>query len=737
MVLVVTAASDDAGTPPPITVDVLAEVKALPAELLRTLGVKDWPNGAKISYGSGVRKRIRQGVSGKDSTWGSGSEPIVAYQPVGMRELAVEYDYAVIVEGESDVWTLAHHTYPAIGIPGATMAKTLGVRHVQGLSKLFVVREPGSAGSEFPRRIANRVRDLADATGSVGSGELFPAVFEIVMPDGTGDPSGLHLAMREDLSAFKAAFEKVILDASMVEPSDVSADSADSALRWDTPIPFDDFDLPMFPTDTLPEWLRNFVIAEARATQTPPDLTAMLGLSVIAAGVARRFEIDLGNWREPLNIYTVTVLASGNRKSAVFRAVTAPLIAEEERLQLEGRNAIAVALEEQRILKAKLNDARKHATDDGADKGDLHSLANAFAGFEIPAVPRLFADDVTSEKLEMLVAEQGGQMAIFSAEADVFDVMAGRYSSSGVTNLGVFLKGHPGDPIRVDRVGRESVIVQHPALTMGLAVQPDVIDSLASRREFRGRGLTPRLLYSLPRTWVGTRDNDPPAVDAQTRNAYEAHMTKLLSRQPDPGDDSATDANDYKPYILRLDTHAASALLDFANKIEPQLVPSGDLGDTIEWGSKLVGAVARIAGLLHLADLTNEAEPWKQEVSKDVIERAIEIGEYLIPHARAAFSLMGADPVVADARYLIAWFRDKQVESMSARDLFTETKGRFKKMDIIKPALELLELYGYLRIEDTERSAGPGRNPSPTLRINPAVLTQKPHNPHNRSAANG
>jgi len=34
---------------------------------------------------------------------------------------------------------------------------------------------------------------------------------------------------------------------------------------------------------------------------------------------------------------------------------------------------------------------------------------------------------------------------------------------------------------------------------------------------------------------------------------------------------------------------------------------------------------------------------------------AIALGRYLIVHAQAAFGLMGADPVVADARHLLAW----------------------------------------------------------------------------------
>jgi hypothetical protein len=49
----------------------------------------------------------------------------------------------------------------------------------------------------------------------------------------------------------------------------------------------------------------------------------------------------------------------------------------------------------------------------------------------------------------------GGRMAIISAEGGLFDILAGRYSN-GVPALDVWLKGHAGDPLRIDRKGRRN-----------------------------------------------------------------------------------------------------------------------------------------------------------------------------------------------------------------------------------------------------------------------------------------
>ena len=85
----------------------------------------------------------------------------------------------------------------------------------------------------------------------------------------------------------------------------------------------------------------------------------------------------------------------------------------------------------------------------------------------VPTVPRILADDVTPEALASLMASQKGRLALISAEGGPFDGMAGRYSK--LPNLDIYLKGHAGDPVRVDRQGRKPEFIERPALTIGVA----------------------------------------------------------------------------------------------------------------------------------------------------------------------------------------------------------------------------------------------------------------------------
>jgi hypothetical protein len=100
----------------------------------------------------------------------------------------------------------------------------------------------------------------------------------------------------------------------------------------------------------------------------------------------------------------------------------------------------------------------------------------------------------------------------------------------------VFLKGHAGDRLRVDRRTRQEFI-KAPALTMGLAVQPSVLEDIGKNRGFDGRGLLARFLYCLPEFLVGYRkiDSDPvpPAVGATyERNVFPSCSSSRTGPTP-------------------------------------------------------------------------------------------------------------------------------------------------------------------------------------------------------------
>jgi hypothetical protein len=218
--------------------------------------------------------------------------------------------------------------------------------------------------------------------------------------------------------------------------------------------------VPTFPDDTLPGWVGDYVRAVAESTQTPLDLPGMLGLAALATAAARKVRVEpRPGWSEAVNLYVVVAMAPGSRKSPMFDKMTAPLMGYEREAVGEARPHISDAATRKRIAEDAARQAEKKAgRATGANRDDLIARAVCASlsaeDIVVPASPRLLADDATAEAVASLLAEQGGRMAILSAEGDLFDLIAGRYSKT--PNLGVFLKAWNGDDVRVDRKGRMS-----------------------------------------------------------------------------------------------------------------------------------------------------------------------------------------------------------------------------------------------------------------------------------------
>jgi hypothetical protein len=331
----------------------------------------------------------------------------------------------------------------------------------------------------------------------------------------------------------------------------------------------------------------------------------------------------------------------------------------------------------------------------------------------VPPLPRWLVDDATPEALAGLLATYG-RIALLSPEGDVFDQMAGRYNQTAGPNLGVYLKGHAGDLLKVDRRGRPPEYVERPCLTIGLTVQPEVLRGLGDRPGFRGRGLLARFLYSLPESLVGRRQAGAPPVPQAVADRYTLGLQALAASLTTPARDD--------PTVLTLDPPAGELLLDFERDLEPRLAAdSGDLAHLAGWAAKLAGATCRLAGLLHLASHLRDG--WARPISPDILTAAIRLADYLIDHARTVFDLMGADPRTDDARWLLDWIDRTNRFQFSRRDAHRAApRGRFATATDLEPALRLLEEHGYLRRVDPEPSQDPrgrGRPASPRFLVNP------------------
>jgi hypothetical protein len=184
------------------------------------------------------------------------------------------------------------------------------------------------------------------------------------------------------------------------------------------------------------------------------------------------------------------------------------------------------------------------------------------------------------------------------------------------------------------------------------------------------------------------------------------------------------------PTVLTLDPQAGELLLAFERDLEPRLAAGGgDLAHLAGWAAKLAGATYRMTALLHLASHFHDG--WAQPIDASTLANAIRLADYLIEHAQAVFDLMGTDPRVDDARWLLDWIARTNRTQFSRRDAHAAApRGRFPKATDLEPALRLLEEHGYLRRVDAD-PPGPkgGRPASPRFLVNPLPRATEPTQP--------
>lgn len=505
----------------------------------------------------------------------------------------------------------------------------------------------------------------------------------------------------------KPSFEKLVQNGAFGN-SVHFVNSVKEIESWEMPVPFNEIRTPAFPLESLPGPLLSFVECLAESTQTPEEMAGILSLGVLATAFQSKLDVQITpDWKEPLCLYCVAVAAPGERKTAVISALTKPLYEYEfEQKELE-----AVEIEQNRtertLLERALQNAQTSATKRKGNfeqaKQEALDISAQLATFKDKHEFRLLVDDTTVEKLVDIMDTQGGCVTVCSAEGGVFDAMSGRYDNKA--NFDVYLKGHAGDPIVVDRIGRKQNRIMNPRLTMLLTIQPEVLGGLMGNTTFKGRGLCGRFLFAMCHSKVGNRKIAPDPMPEEVRQEYRSFVRRILS-------------SEYRGTI-RLSPDADEIRKAYQEYIEKKL--GNEWENMRDWGGKLTGAMVRVAALMHAAQV--QGDPTEIPIPPETMIAATSIAEFLASNAEAVYQLMGADTECEDARYLWKKIEGSGRDKISKRDLFRIVQGKFKKAENIETPLKVLEEYGYIRITEAERN-GAGRKASPQIKINPIALTQ-------------
>lgn len=500
---------------------------------------------------------------------------------------------------------------------------------------------------------------------------------------------------------------------------------------------------PPLPLDGLPAVLRALVIEAAEALQVSTDLVLNHALGALSSAPYGTVQCRVrSGWEVPLNLAVMTLAKSGELKSPVNALVMRPFDHLESERRERDHDAALDRAGEIEALTTKLESAKKALKTAPAATPPSGShlaavVATGSAYNEVAALQRdivrlkgkhlgwsAILDDATPEVVGVrLASTYTGATLMRSDETNLFSHIAGQAHNGGGTDKAkVYLHGISGDPIRTDRLSRDEVYVESPALSLALMMQPEVFEStLRNSPGLVDIGIVPRLLIVRPTSKVGTRNADPLPVSDTTERGWhaavhaivavaEAHVDRVLRDRAAEAAAKATIApvRQIEPRIIIIDSAGWALLRAYKDRIEPELGKDGRLEAVRAWGAKSATYIAQIASLFTLLD---------NPAATVVDTTYIAVAEKLIDGYALHQLALAEVPTEAAAEAVWARLGDLDDAKFDADGFLTLTTIRklvqnqawFKNADLrdrdelLRHALDSLESRGYIKTEVGKR----------------------------------
>lgn len=334
-----------------------------------------------------------------------------------------------------------------------------------------------------------------------------------------------------------------------------------------------------YPVEKLPPIILNAVREVQEFVQAPMAMIAGCALTAVSTAVQTRFSVRRNAAFEGSpSLYFMTVAESGERKSTVDGFFTKP-IRDWEREQARKAKA------QQKEYEAELEAWRRSSDSDPDDQPEPPG-----------PVPRILRGDDTPEALAIALSEYP-VAAVISAEAGT--IFGSHAMNPDVVQRTLAQANIMWDSGTIDqgRVSRERLHVSGMRVTMGLQVQPSVLQnvSLKSGGLMRGIGYFARFLFCQPESTMGTRFYRDPPAGTPHLCAFQARVTELLAHEA-----AFDESGELSTITVSFDEQAQKTWISFHDEIEEGMNDGGLYADIGDVAGKAPENAARLACCLHV-----------------------------------------------------------------------------------------------------------------------------------------
>lgn len=420
------------------------------------------------------------------------------------------------------------------------------------------------------------------------------------------------------------------------------------------------------PIEALPDVLEKFIRSVAKSVGCDESYPLVAVLSIVAGciGNSRVAQVRKG-WHVPSAFWGGIIGESGQMKSPVFSMVTAPLYRIQEVWFEEFQREIA-----------------QFSTDEARYEME-HSEWKRSKGEGDPPIPpkkpvcqRLLMDDVTAEKLAVMLQEN--ERGLLAAVDELAGLLGGfnKYRNGKGSDESKYLSMHDGKSLVVDRKSSETIYVQRALLSILGGTQPEVIKRLLGQEGVES-GLAQRFCWVYPPRRPKTYSDHVVPDDVQ--EGFEKVIRGLLELPP------IMDDSRYRPLVVPFTDDALDLWKDFVNEWgQQQYQLNGPLASC--W-SKLEGYAARIALMIEMVQHVSGKSDGLQ-ITRESLSRAITLVIWFGEEQYRIYSELFTPESTAEIDELVALIASNGGRITPSG--LMDRKSRFKTADSAEKALNNL-----------------------------------------------
>lgn len=366
-----------------------------------------------------------------------------------------------------------------------------------------------------------------------------------------------------------------------------------------------------FPMNVLPQTVRQMVEEVADVATVPMALPACQALAIVSAALGAGLAIPSDRERQTFgNIYLVLAAESGAGKSVTFKQLMAPVYAYQHELQ-SASQARHYGLKAE-LLRLKGTLRRVESGKEPVDAEVLPGLIRRKEAIEaeLKHMPKIVCEDISREKLQVLLAQNDERM--FSASADARQVIQAVLHGKGDNP---YLKSWSGDPVDVDRISRDAVPLKAPRMALLWLPQPDLVAEMFAKRILTENGFLPRVLPSVVDCAPALIGNRTRRVSPKTEKDWSDLVCKLFQQYHVKSRD---------PFLLRPDAKLQRLLITYYNSVVERR--RDELADVGRFAARWAEQAWRLTVVLHAA--SHGANAHAQVVQARTAQNAISLMEF-------------------------------------------------------------------------------------------------------------